>query len=275
MRPSRALYNGIVVPATCILLATQVGASSFEEPDTSTEDCLAGGEILKKKMTLEGVTRPELFLIECDGAERRVVVKQLDEKQRGIKRFEDGTWEMNYSDSYRYERAAYLLDRELGLDMVPVAVIRKVRRREGAVVEWIDEASHLADAPNKPTGPQMTELSRQKAVMRLFDALIYNTDRNVKNYLLDDHTWKLYLIDHSRAFRDASDLPESYYKTTARLSRDLFERLQALDEESLIELMQGSIERGQIETLLERRDKLLEKIESDCEKYGDEVIFSG
>jgi len=275
VRRASSSHSSLLIAAAWILLPSTLTATGPEDADSVIERCLAEGKILEKLKNLEGVTRPELFLIECEGMERWAVVKKLDETLRGVKRFEDGTWEMNYSDSYRYERAAYLLDRELGLNMVPVAVIREVKRREGAVVEWIDDASHVKDAPKRPTGPQAAELARQKAVMRLFDALIFNSDRNQSNYLVGDEDWRLYLIDHSRAFREVGTLPEPFQESRARLSRDLYQRLEALDEGPLMELMEGLISQGQVRKMLERRDKILEKIKRDCEEWGDNVVFSG
>lgn len=269
------LHSSLLLGAAWILLPSSLTAAGSEEPDSMIERCLAEGRILEKLKNLEGVTRPELFLVECEGVERWAVVKKLDETLRGVKRFDDGTWEMNYSDSYRYERAAYLLDRELGLNMVPVAVIREVKRREGAVIEWIDDASYVKDAPKRPTGPQVAELARQKAVMRLFDALIFNVDRNQSNYLVGDEDWRLHLIDHSRAFREVGTLPEFFQESRARLSPDLYRRLEALDEEPLTELMEGLISQGQVRKMLERRDRILEKIERDREEWGDNVVFSG
>lgn len=255
-----------------IFLPAEMNARGFDDPDVETEQCLAEGELVMKEKVLGGVTRSELFLVECDGAQRRAVAKWLDRAHRGLTRFQNGTWELNFSDSYRYERAAYLLDRELGLNMVPVAVIREMRRQEGALVEWIDHASHEKDSPHRPSGPEVAELARRKAMMRLFDALIYNTDRNTSNYLVDDDNWRLYLIDHSRAFRELGELPDSFLETRARLSRDLYERLRELQEESLVELLSGLVSRGQVRKIL---DKILEKIDSDRQQFGDEVIFSG
>ena len=275
MRRAATFHSRLAVSVLWILAAWGLPASRFDEADAATERCLSAGRILRKVRNLEGVTRPELFVIECNGKERRAVVKKLDKVHRGVQRFADGTWEMNFSDSYRYERAAYLLDRELGLEMVPVAVIRQVKRRQAAVIEWIDGASHVEDAPEPPTGPQVAELARQKAIMRLFDALIYNIDRNQSNYLVDDEDWRLYLIDHSRAFRETSALPESFMASRVRLSRDLYERLGALNEESLKDRLEGLISASQVRKMLDRRDKILEKIRQDCQQWGEEVVFSG
>lgn len=271
------LRSGLAVAAAVILLPTTLGANGFDEPDADTEFCLAEGEILKKKRkTLKGVTRPQLYTIVCSGQERRAVVKSLHESKLGLTRFEKGLWEVNFTDSYLYERAAYLLDRELGLNMVPVAVIREIRRGESAFVEFIDQASFERDSPHTPSGRERAELAREKAIMRLFDALIYNTDRNTQNLLVDDQNWRLYLIDHSRAFRQVSDLPEEgWVQTRARLSSELYERLKSLEEAPLVELLAGVLSEAQVRTLLARRDKIIQKIDDDRDEFGDGVVFSG
>ncbi|MEJ2085910.1 MAG: hypothetical protein P8Y44_09565 [Acidobacteriota bacterium] len=257
-----------------LLLPATLTAGSFDEPDLETERCLSEGRLVRRLATLEGVTHPELYLIECDGMQRKALVKRYHKAKRGITRFSNGTWEMNFSDSFRYERAAYLLDRQLGINMTPVAVVRKVGRSEVGIIEWIEDASQVHKSPHRPTGTERAVLAQQKIIMALFDALIFNTDRNPTNYLVDDEDWRLYLIDHSRAFRERSDLPPGYSDLLIRLPRDLYESLRELDEVSLNDLLEELLGVAQIETLLERRDKIIEKIDYDRQKMGDDVVFT-
>ena len=44
-------------------------------------------------------------------------------------------------------------------------------------------------------------------VVRLFDQLIYNTDRNLGNLLIDKD-WRLWMIDHTRAFKTFTEPEE-------------------------------------------------------------------
>jgi len=248
-------------------LMTQIGV----EPDAAIEHCLMSASTIKKTGNLKGTTRPVRMQVECDGQSRAAVFKSMDVFRRGLTEMQDGTWEMNFGDSYKFERAAYLLDRELDLNMVPVAVIRRVKRTEGSLIDWIAGATHEND-PKRPLSPaDVAALAPQKAIMHLFDALIYNFDRNVKNWLVEER--RLYLIDHSRSFRELNELPESYLNRRAQLTRDLAERLEALDEEGLTLLLEGLITRGQIRALLFRRDEILEKIDRDCEVYGEDLVF--
>lgn len=272
----RPTYSIRALAAACalVLLPAALAGRSFDEPDAETERCLSEGTMRKKgRTTLKGITAPELYTIECGGVERRVVVKRVDRSKFGVTRFEDGSWEMGFTDSFRYERAAYLLDRALGMDMVPVAVIREVDRQPAALIEFIDHAEHEGDSPHTPTGLERARLARAKGVMALFDALIYNTDRNITNWLVDNADWRLYLIDHSRAFRTLTELPEDYQGTRTCLPAELYERLRGLAEEPLIELLEPVISGLQISAIVARRDKLVERIETDRGRFGDDVMF--
>lgn len=264
---------GLVAAAAGLLLSSLVEAQISGEADRYIESCLLEGEVVKKVKVLRGATDPLRILIDCDGEQRSAVFKSVDEHHRGITRFEFGDPEINFSDSYKYERAAYLLDRELGLNMVPVAVLRPFKGDRGAFVDWIENASHLVKMKQQPTGPQVAHLAQQKHLMRLFDALILNVDRRPGNWLVDNENWKLYLIDHSRSFRVKEDLPEEFLDDHSRLSQDLYQRLQALDEARLTELLKDLLSKAQISSLLARRDGIVEKIDSDCLKNGEEQVF--
>ena len=150
MKSQHQIWQTMAIVAALLTVPVRLGATSFDESDVETEQCLAEGKLLKKQKTLEGVTRPELYLIECDGDKRKALIKRLDEERRGKTQFGDGRWEMNFTDRFSYERAAYLLDRELGMNMVPVAVVRKVGRNNAGVVEWIENASHVDTSPHQP-----------------------------------------------------------------------------------------------------------------------------
>lgn len=263
----------ILLLAATLPLANAATAQITALPDADIEKCLTEGTIGKKTGRLVGLTKPEHLQIECSVDVDSAVFKYHDEHRRGITRLGSGGTEMNFSDSYKYERVAYLLDRELGLNMVPAAVIRNIKGDEGALVEWIPNAGHEAQMKERPTGPQMAALAQQKGIMRLFDALILNVDRRQENWMVDKETWKLYLIDHSRAFRDRKQLPEEFTKQLVRMDQDLYTNLEDLDEAGLTELCEGLITGAQIKSLLARRNLILQKIDQDREDYGDSVVF--
>lgn len=263
----------VVAVGACSLVAGVAFAQISSLNDAEVENCLNQGKIGKKAGKIYGVTRPLHLEIECSIDVDSVVFKSIDDHRRGLPPKVGGFNEMNFSDSYKYERAAYLLDRELDLNMVPVAVIREVKGTEGVLVSWIPNTTHESHMTKTPTGPQLAELARRKAFMRLFDALILNVDRRQENWLIDKDTWELYMIDHSRAFRIREKLPEEFISQRARLTQTIYKQLEGLDEARLTELMGDLISGLQIRALLVRRDLILEKIEADCEEWGCEAVF--
>ena len=257
-----------------ILSTGSVSAQVSLSSDAAIEACLTSGKFLKGQTSMTGVTRPVKVELECDGETRSALFKTIDEHRRGLTRLQGAGVEMNFSDDYRYERAAYLLDRELGLEMVPVAVLRSRKGENGALIAWLDHAAIPTEMPVEPTPKEMLELTRQKQIMYLFDALIENTDRSPTNFMIDKSTWRLYLIDHSRAFRTDRDLKPEYLERNSRLNRELYQRLEGLNEEDLHSLLDGLISGPQIKALIARRDAIVAKIQQDIERFGEGGVFT-
>ena len=113
--------------------------------------------------------------------------------------------EIEFQDSWRTEVAAYELDKLIGLGMVPATIQRIYDGKQGSLQFWLDyESSRVkmneeTRVKNKLTPPNPIDWNQQVAKVRLWDNLIYNTDRNLGNLLITED-WKIRLIDHSRTF---------------------------------------------------------------------------
>lgn len=242
--------------------------------DAGMERYLREANVLERREIGSGVTKPFVLELELEGYRKKAAFKTLHDTKFGLTRMDGGGAEANFSDSFRYEIAAYRLDRLLGLRLVPVAVRRTLDGDDGAVVEWIEEVineKERRDRNWKPDDP--ARLVAQQGLMRLFDALIYNADRHLANILIRTTDGSLHPIDHSRAFRNERKLPAAYVTAPASLPRALLPRLKSLDMETLRREMDGLLTKAQLRGILVRRDRLLEKIEKDRRSYGDEVVF--
>ena len=250
------------------------GYDSTQLSDLEIETLLLEGRVVDRENLDVGVTLPERLWLERDGHRVSAAFKHLDYERKGLTEFERAPPELNFKDSYRYERAAYLLDRLLGLGMVPVTVLRREQSKEGALVAWVEDAITEQERLRLKLAPEDTDLLiRQRADMRLFDALVYNLDNNLGNQLWTQHDWKLHLIDHSRAFRQQKSLPESFEKRPVSLTQELYDVLRTLEESQIREALGKVLSPRELKTLLVRMDRILKKIELDRSKYGDGFVF--
>jgi Phosphatidylinositol 3- and 4-kinase len=177
-----------------------------------------------------------------------------------------------YWESYQAEVAAYELDKLLGLDMVPPTVVRRVESDLGSLQLWMEGCKVYKSVESQT--PNTPEFSHQISRMKVFDNLIFNDDRNAGNFLVDS-SWNVVLIDHSRAFLDRKDLLKGESKLPASFDRKLVERLRALRFEGLEAAMKDLLDKGQIEALLARRDKLLKRMDDLVAKQGEaRVLFN-
>jgi hypothetical protein len=187
-----------------------------------------------------GVTKPRRIYFEPGGLAESAAWKPI----------RPGLYGGHY-ESYKSEVAAYELDKLLGLDMVPVAVERSYEGQAGAAILWVGPVKMLNEARGDrvPMVAGRRPLSEQVVRMRMFDALINNTDRNQGNMLIDPSGY-LILIDHSRAFVADRRLPRGL----DRLEADLWARFDALTQEEVERAVGSWLMRDQLRAVLARRD---------------------
>ena len=119
--------------------------------------------------------------------------------------------------------------------------------------------------------PDATDFTRQMSEMRVFDNIINNIDRNQGNMLIDQG-WNLWLVDHTRSFGRDARLPAE--QSVRRCSRDFWQRLQSLDDAAVQERLGPYLGKFEIRRLLQRRDKVVAKLESLIAEHGeDKVLF--
>jgi hypothetical protein len=164
-----------------------------------------------------------------------------------------------YWESYKSEIAAYELDKHLELGMIPPTVERQVQGDTGAAVMWVSPTQsfkELGGVPGQqgvkgPPGPMVANWIKQITRAKMFDNLIGNTDPNLGNWLVDP-AWNLILIDHTRAFTSTKNL----YHELNQVDAELWDRMKALDEPSLTTAVGGWLDKGAIQGILARRDRM-------------------
>jgi hypothetical protein len=220
---------------------------------SAIEEFLNHAKVMGLKDIGQGVTLPQKATLELDGVTQFGVFKTIDETAK-VKQLDRGV-ELEFQDSWRTEVAAYELDKLLGLGMVPATVERSVNGKRGSLQFWITTKMSEAERVKKKLKPPTKfDWEEQVARIRMFDNLIYNTDRHMNNLLITED-WKIRLIDHSRTFRPFDQLKEP--KQLTRFSRSILEKMEQLNESVLKEHLGNYLTPYQIQGLLKRRDAMV------------------
>jgi hypothetical protein len=233
----------------------------------AAEQFLQKARITQVRAVGEGVTAPRRATLERDGMKQDAALKDIDFMRPGVTQLDDGTVVFNMEDNWRFEIAAYKIDRMIGLGRVPATVEREYRGKPGSLQWWVEsEWSEAARRRDNVQPPDADAWEREQMKMRLFDNLLFNWDRHMNNILITKD-FQLRLIDHSRAFLAYNDLRRQEELT--RFSRSLLAGIERLTRDDLRRQVGRYIETSKINAILTRRDKILELARTRVKERGE------
>jgi len=180
--------------------------------------------------------------------------------------------EPGFTDRCIYNVAAYELNRILKLNMVPVSISRKYESRDAVYTWWVDDAlmTEKERYKKKESPLDMDQWNQQMEIIRVFDQLIYNMDRNLGNMVIDAK-WRIWMIDHTRAFRPWKDLKSKQDLT--RCDKVLLQRLRTLDQQVLKERLSEYLTGTQIDAIAARAKLIVKYFEAQVKKRGEARIL--
>ncbi|MBN1221813.1 MAG: hypothetical protein JXB23_01100 [Candidatus Aminicenantes bacterium] len=220
----------------------------------------------------EAVTRPWRLTMEKDGITKMAIWKNPQGRMKG------------FMESWKWEIAAYRLDKYLGLNMVPPTVERRFQGDLGSCQIWIDAMMSLKDKYEKDVKTPSYKVfywNRALYLQRAFDNLIANEDRHQNQYLIMDD-WRMILIDHSRSFRTDKKFTkkliydEKYHegpRLMKELPRAFYEKLKTLDDGILRETVGEYLTDKEIEAVLIRKDLIVTWVEKKIKELGEDKVL--
>ena len=227
--------------------------------DAEIEQFLLKGDVKRTRGAGKGITGSLRATMTFGDRTHDAHIQVIDESKREFQST-SGT-EFNFRDSWEFNVAAYKIDRLLGLRLVPVSVARRFRDKMGAYTWWVDDFQMDEGERLKKElrSPDTLTWNEEMQLVRLFDQLIANTDRNLGNLIITSD-WMIWAIDHTRAFRVAPTLKTP--GNIVRCDRAMFERLKALDKATIKRAVGYYLQNWEVDGLLSRRDAIVKLIES-------------
>lgn len=228
------------------------------------ETFLKKAKVQQKKGVSKGVTGTSRVTLSDGTLTHDASVQSIDEF-KAIFTPQGGKSQFNFKDTYRFNIAAYMVAKQIGLgDMVPPSV----SRGSAAYTWWIDdvlmeEGERIAkrvQAPNPETWNQ------EMALVRVFDQLIANDDRNGGNLIIDK-SWRVWMIDHTRTFRTPKEI--SMIGGLTQIDRSVLSNLKSLDDPQFKKDVGKLISKQELQSMLARRDQIVKLFEAK----GEAALF--
>jgi hypothetical protein len=228
--------------------------------DSQIEDFLRHAKVIKTKSASKGITGSIRATLTDGTLTHDAHVQTVDEHSQQFQG-SNGTVEFDFRDSWTFNVAGYKVDRLIGMNMVPVSVERRWDYHDAAFTWWLDDVlmDEQERLKRKTEPPDVGAWNQQMQMVRVFDELIANIDRNLGNLMIT-RDWRLWPIDHTRAFRTNHELKKPANVT--RAERAVIDRMKALDKDTLRREAGKYLTTFQIDAILARRDAIVKRLES-------------
>ncbi len=230
---------------------------------------IAGSEQIRGDLA---VTSPWKLVLKGDGVGREALWKNPEGILGG------------YLEGWRYEIAAYLLDKYLGLGMVPPTVERRFHGDRGSIQLWVPDGMTLKVKLEKKIRTPMIKVfnwNRATYLQRAWDNLIANEDRHT-NQILVTPDFRMILIDHSRSFRTGKKFTKDLIyserhrtgpKLMSELPRAFVAKLKEMTPDVVRTIVGGYLKEAEIAAVLVRRDLILTEIDRLIRESGEANVL--
>jgi hypothetical protein len=189
--------------------------------------------------------------------------------------------DLSQSD-YRFNVAAYELDKWLQLNLVSPSVEREIDGRMASVTWWVDDVltSEMGRRANNLQPPDRQSWTNQMQAVRVFDELVANVYRDVRpefdrstvwDNLLITRQWRVWLIDHTRTFGTGRQLRQS--DSLTRCDRTLLRNLRALNAEAFKQRLGRFLTAEQLDALEIRRALIVKHFEELIARNGEAAVL--
>lgn len=262
---------GIVFLVSLVPCLAQFTPEEIAERPKWEEFLLNSNIVKEEQIKSEAVTKPWRLTLELDGITNDALWKNPEGRMKG------------YIEGWKFEIAAYLFDRYLGLNMIPPTVEKRFHNNRGSCQLWVDSEMTLKTKVQKKIKVPNIKVfyyNRALNLQRFFDNLIGNEDRHQNNYLITSD-WRILLIDHSRSFRTGrkwtTQLPYGEKNREGLVHKDMpreiYEKMKGLTFDEIKGFVGEYLTDDEINAVLARKDLIIEHLDKMIEKNGEANVL--
>lgn len=220
----------------------------------------------------EAVTEPWDLTLEKNGVTRKALWKNAEGRMKG------------FVENWKWEIAAYRLDKYLELNMISPTIEKRFRGERGSCQLWVDywmKAEEKNEKKIKVPSYKIFYYNRATYLRWAFDNLIANEDRHSGNIFITKD-WRIILPDHSRTFRTSKKFTKNLiytekYKEGPKIMKELprvfVEKLKSLNFELIRDIVGEYLTDKEINAVLLRRVLILKIINERIKKLGEDKVL--
>jgi hypothetical protein len=240
------------------------------QSDQQKEQFLRSARIVSTEEIGHGVTSPRKATMEWQGSTHAASIQVVDLPLGDFFGADGTTAPMR--DCWRFNVAAYKVDRLIGLKMVVVTVARNFQTKPAGFSWWVDDVmgEEIDRIKQGWVPPDQKAFDEARAVVQVFDELIINIDRNLSNLLITK-SWDLALIDHSRSFIPYKGIRNT--ENLKRCSRALLKEMRAMKLAAVQNAVGTYLTSREVSALMSRRDRIVEFFDAKIKADGEENVL--
>jgi hypothetical protein len=201
-----------------------------------------------------------------------VTLKDEEKERRAIFKHVNRPRPTLLPDCYKYEIAAYKLNKLIGLNIVPPIVERKINNQTGSLQILIEGYITERDREIRKIQPKsIQEFKNDLDVIKVFETLVYDQCGDIGDTLIQLDNWKIWRVDFSEAFSPSSDiLPDCRIE---RCSKILYKNLLDINNNKLEKELDDYLNKREINALFERKIIVIETIRNLIKQKGEEAVL--
>jgi len=213
------------------------------------------------KERLGGRTNPWLITLANGGGETRAIFRHVDRRRP-----------QPTPDSFKYDLAAYVLSKLLGIEMIPPVVERRIQGHEGSLQIFLENCIREKDRRRKklvPPDPQA--FAKALEGTKVFENLVYDECQDADDLYVHREDWQVCRVDFSEAFAPLPELLPGCSITVC--PKKLYEGLLQLNEDAAKLALGGYLSQEELEALFVRKGLIIEKIKNLISYKGEEAVL--
>ena len=158
--------------------------------------------------------------------------------------------------------------------MAVPAISRKFEDKPSAFSWWADDVKgeEIDRIKNNWALPDQAAFDRTIELIRVFDELIINIDRNLSNILITN-SYDVVLIDHTRCFIPYGKIRN--VENLTRCSRPLLRSMRALQRLAVQKATEGFLTAEEITAMMSRRDRIVGFFDAKVKAEGEGSVLFG